>query len=122
MILHIVLIQKFQSLGCEPCLRTSGLFCALPRFANQALFSLFSLPEGRERSRRPSLSGRRLLFVVVDHCSRLETIFRFSEPSVVRLGSGPLNFLRLARFLDSLNLLNLRFSFLRKLEPFEPLF
>ncbi|KAF5933761.1 hypothetical protein HYC85_029932 [Camellia sinensis] len=62
-ILHIVLVQKFQSLGCEPCLRTSGLFCALPRFANQAPFSLFSRPEGRERSRRSSLSGRRLRFV-----------------------------------------------------------
>ena len=118
-IAHVVLVLRLRSFDREAYLRTSGLFRALPRFANQVLFSL---PEGRERFRRPSLSGRRLLFVVVDHCSRLETIFRFSEPSVVRLGSGPLNFLRLARFLDSLNLLNLRFSFLRKLEPFEPLF
>ncbi|GMP27825.1 hypothetical protein CsSME_00003643 [Camellia sinensis var. sinensis] len=28
--LHIVLVQKFQNLSCEPCLRTSGLFYALP--------------------------------------------------------------------------------------------
>ncbi|GMP27643.1 hypothetical protein CsSME_00003538 [Camellia sinensis var. sinensis] len=75
--LHIVLVQRFQSLGREPCLRTSGLFHTLPRFANQALFSLFSLPEGRERSRRSSLSGRRLHFVVVGHFARLESSFRF---------------------------------------------
>ena len=75
--LHIVLVQRFQSLGCEACLPTSGLFGALPRFANQALFSLFSLPEGRERSRRSSLSGRRLRFVVVGHFARLESGFRF---------------------------------------------
>ena len=73
--LHIVLVLEFQSLGYEPCFRTSGLFYALPRFANQVPFSLFSLPKGRERSRRPSLSGRRLRFVVVGHCSRLETSF-----------------------------------------------
>ena len=73
-ILHIVLVQKFQSLGCEPYLRTSGLFCALPRFANQAPFSL---PEGRERSHRSSLSGRRLRFVVVGRFARLESGFRF---------------------------------------------
>ena len=97
--MHIVLVLRFQSLGCEPCLRTSGLFCALPRFANQTLFSLFSLPEGRERSRRSSLSGRRLRFVVVGHFFRLETSYWFSEPSVVCLGSGPLNHLRLLRFL-----------------------
>ncbi|KAF5932156.1 hypothetical protein HYC85_028327 [Camellia sinensis] len=60
--LYIVLVLRFQSLGCKPCLRTSGLFCALPQFANQVLFSSFSLPEGMERSRRPSLSGRRLHF------------------------------------------------------------
>ena len=65
--LHIVLVLRFQSLGCEPCLRTSGLFRALPRFANQARFSLFSLPEGRERSRRSSLNGRRLHFVAIGH-------------------------------------------------------
>ena len=65
--LHIVLVLRFQSLGCEPCLRTSGLFRALPQFANQALFSLFSLPEGRERSRRSSLNGRRLHFVAIGH-------------------------------------------------------
>ena len=76
-ILHIVLAEKFQSLGCEPCLQTSGLFCALPRFANQALFSLFSILEGRERSRRSSLSGRRLCFVFVGHFARLESDFRF---------------------------------------------
>ena len=75
--LHIVLVQKFQSLGCEPCLQTSGLFHTLPRFANQAPFSLFSLPEGRERARRSSLSSRRLRFVVVGHFSRLEPGFRF---------------------------------------------
>ena len=40
-IVHIVLVLEFQSLGCEPCLRTSGLFYDLPRFANQARFSLF---------------------------------------------------------------------------------
>ncbi|KAF5931962.1 hypothetical protein HYC85_028133 [Camellia sinensis] len=65
--LHIVLVRKSRSLGCEPCLRTFGLFHALPRFTNQALLSLFSLPKGRERSRRPSLSGRRLRFVFVGH-------------------------------------------------------
>ena len=98
--LHIVLVQRFQSLGCEPYLRTSGLFRALPRFVNQALFSLFSLPKGRERSRRASLSGRRLRFVVVGHFfSRLEPGSRFSEPSAVCLGSGLLNHLRLLRFL-----------------------
>ena len=96
---HIVLVQEFQSLGCEPCLRTFGLFCALPRFANRLPFSPFSLPEGRERSRRPSLSGRRLRFVVVGHFSRLEPGFRFLEPSAVCLGSGPPNHLRLLRFL-----------------------
>ena len=69
----------------------------MTRSADQVLFSL---PEGRERSRRPSLSGCRLLFVVVGHCSHLETSFRFSEPSAVRLDSGPLNILRLARFLE----------------------
>ncbi|GMP63930.1 hypothetical protein CsSME_00025418 [Camellia sinensis var. sinensis] len=94
--LHIVLVLRFQSLGCEPCLRTSGLFCALPRFANQVLFSL---PKGRERSRRPSLRGRRLRFVVVGHFSYLKPGFRFSEPSAVCLGSRPLNYLRLLRFL-----------------------
>ncbi|GMP75675.1 hypothetical protein CsSME_00032677 [Camellia sinensis var. sinensis] len=65
--LHIVLVLRFRSLSCEPCLRTSGLFCALSRFANQVLFSLFSLPKGRERSCRSSLIGRRLRFVVVGH-------------------------------------------------------
>ena len=97
--LHIVLVQKFQSPGCEPCLRTSALFHVLPRFANQALFSLFSILEGRERSRRSSLSGRRLRFVVVGHFSRLELGFWFSEPSAVCLGLGPLNYLRLLQFL-----------------------
>ena len=75
--LHIVLVLMLRSLGCEPRLRTSGLFCALPRFANQVLFPLFSLLEGRERSRRPSLSGRRLRFVVVGHFARLESGFWF---------------------------------------------
>ena len=74
--LHIVLVQRFRSLGRELCLRTTGLFHALPRFANQALCSLFSLPEGRERSRRSSLSGRRLRFVVVGHFAHLESGFR----------------------------------------------
>ena len=97
--MHIVLVLRFQSLGYEPCLRTSGLFCALSRFTNQVLFSLCSLPEGRERSHRPSLSGRRLRFVVVGHFSRLDPSFRFSEPSAVCLGSGPLNYLRLLRLL-----------------------
>ncbi|GMP84648.1 hypothetical protein CsSME_00038097 [Camellia sinensis var. sinensis] len=77
--LHIVLVQRFQSLGCEPCLQTSELFHALPRFANQALFSLFSLLEGRERSHRSSFSGRRLRFVVIGHFARLESGFRFFE-------------------------------------------
>ena len=76
-ILHFALVQKFQSLGCEPCFQTSGLFCDLPRFANLALFSLLSLFEGRERSRRSSLSGRRPRFVVVGHFARLEPGFRF---------------------------------------------
>ena len=71
-VVHIVIVLRFQSLGYEPCLRTSGLFCALPRFANQILFSL---PEGRERSRRPSLNGRRLRFMVVGHFARLESGF-----------------------------------------------
>jgi len=75
--LHIVLVLRLRSLGCVPCLQTSGLFCALPRFANQALFSLFSLPEGRERSRKSYLSGCRLRFLVVGHFSRLEPGFRF---------------------------------------------
>ena len=74
---YIVLVQRFQSLGCEACLRTSGLFCALPRFVNQALFSLFSLLKGRERSRRSSLGGRRLRFVVVRYFARLESGFWF---------------------------------------------
>ena len=43
--LHIVLVLKFQSLSCEPCLRTSGLFCALPRIANPVPYSPSSLPE-----------------------------------------------------------------------------
>ena len=88
-ILHIVLVQKFQSPGCKPCLRTFGLFRALPRFANQALFSLFSLPEGRERSRRSSLSGRRLRFMVVGHFARLEPGFRFfgADGRVPRFGT-----------------------------------
>ncbi|KAF5933864.1 hypothetical protein HYC85_030035 [Camellia sinensis] len=50
------------------------------------LGSVFS-SRRRERSRRPSLSGSGLLFVVVDHYFRLETSFRFLEPSVVRLES-----------------------------------
>ena len=97
--LLIVLVQKFQSLGCEPCLRTSGLFCALPRFANQVLFSLFALPEGRERSRRPSLwpyatfRGRRPFLPVWSPVSN------FPEPLAVCLGSGPLNHLCLLQFL-----------------------
>ena len=37
--------------------------------------------------------------MVVDHCYRLETSFQFSEQPAVHLGSGPLNILRLARFL-----------------------
>ena len=88
--LHIVLVQRFQSLGREPCLRTSGLFLALTRFANQALFSLFSLPEGRERSHRSSLSGRRLRFVVIGHFSRLELGFRFfgADGRVPRFGTA----------------------------------
>ena len=75
--LHIVLVLWLRTRGCEPCLQTSGLFRALPWFANQALFSLFSLPEGRERSRRSSLSGRRLRFVGVGHFARLEFGFCF---------------------------------------------
>ena len=88
--LHIVLVLRLRSPGCEPCLRTSGLFCALPRFANQALFSLFSLLRGRERSRRSSLSGRRLRFVVVGHFSRLEPGFRFfgADGRVPRFGTA----------------------------------
>ena len=63
-----MLVLRFQSLGCESCLRASGLFfCALSRFTNQVLFSLFSLSERRERSHRSSLSDRRLRFVVVGH-------------------------------------------------------
>ena len=75
--LLIVLAQKFQSLGCEPCLRTSGPFHALPRVANQARFFLFSLRKGRKRSRRSSLSGRRVRFVVIGHFACLESGFRF---------------------------------------------
>ncbi|GMP46632.1 hypothetical protein CsSME_00014702 [Camellia sinensis var. sinensis] len=97
--LHIVLVLRLRSLGCEPCLRTSGLFCALPWFANRVFFSLFSLPKGRKRSRRPSLSGRRLRIMVVGHFSRLEPSFQFSEPSAVCLSLGPLNYFRLLRFL-----------------------
>ena len=70
--LHIVLVLRLRSPGCEPCLRTSGLFCAFPRFANQALFSL---PEGRERSRRSSLNGRGLRFVVIGHFSHFGARF-----------------------------------------------
>ena len=44
--LYIVLVQKFQSLDYEPCLRTSRLFHTLSRFANQARFSLFLFPKG----------------------------------------------------------------------------
>ncbi|KAF5931836.1 hypothetical protein HYC85_028007 [Camellia sinensis] len=90
-IFHIALVQKFQSPGCKPCLRTSGLFHALPRFANQALFYLFSLPEGREKSCRSSLSGRRLRFVVVGHFSRLEPGFPFffgADGRVPRFGTA----------------------------------
>ena len=47
----------------------------MPRFANRARFSLFSLPKGRERSRRSSLSGRRLRFVAVGHFAHLESGF-----------------------------------------------
>ena len=97
--MHIVLVLRLQGLSREPCLRTSGLFCTLLRFANQVLFSLFSLPEGRERSCRPSLSGRRRRFMVVGHFFRLEPSFRFSEPSAGCLCSGPLNYLCLLRFL-----------------------
>ena len=88
-ILHIALVQKFQSPGCTPCLRTSGLFRALPRFANQALFSLFSLPEGRERSPRPSLGGRRRRFMVIGHFFRLEPGFWFfgADGRVPRFGT-----------------------------------
>ena len=39
----------------------------MPRFANQARFFSVFVPKGRERSRRPSLSGRGLLFVAVGH-------------------------------------------------------
>ena len=73
--LHIVLVLRLRSPGYEPCLWTSGLFCALPRFANQARFSLFSLPEGRERSRRSSLNGRRLHFVAIGHFSHFGARF-----------------------------------------------
>ena len=61
---------------------------------------MLSLPEGRERSCRPSLCGRRLLFLVVGHFSRLETSFRFLELLAARLVSGLLNVLRLAWFLN----------------------
>ncbi|CAL5346183.1 unnamed protein product [Camellia sinensis] len=44
--LHIVLVLRFQSFGCEPCLQTSGLLRALPRFTNQARFSLFLFQKG----------------------------------------------------------------------------
>ena len=50
----------------------------MPRFANQALFSLFSLPEGRERSRRLSLSGRRPFFPFGARFS----VFRSRRPCV----------------------------------------
>ncbi|KAI8001550.1 hypothetical protein LOK49_LG09G00827, partial [Camellia lanceoleosa] len=82
LMLHIVLILRLRSHGCEPCLRTSGLFCALPRFANQALFSLFSLLEGRERSRRSSLSGRRLCFVKREPGFDIQDKLRNTRPTL----------------------------------------
>ncbi|KAL7238289.1 hypothetical protein ACSBR2_004404 [Camellia fascicularis] len=63
--LHVALVQRFQSLGCEPCLRTSGLFCTFPRFANQTRFSLFLF-----------LKGERGL---VDHPSMAVGYFKWSQ-------------------------------------------
>ncbi|KAI8029784.1 hypothetical protein LOK49_LG01G00373 [Camellia lanceoleosa] len=81
--LHTVLVQKSQSCGRAPCLRTSepsSVPCLGLR--TKLVFSVF-FPEGREWSRRLSLSGRGLLFVAVGHFARFGA--RFPVFGAVRL-------------------------------------